>query len=403
MAAAKDSPENVCAPTCRAGVRSASAAVCHCWHRRLTPCSQGPIGALSQSGRGGLSQKYVRDAVVVPERPLPLPRPGDPSAAPARPGWRAGWPWPGRPAPRAARRRRRTGGRPGRRPGRPRASRDSRSPKASWRGMLSAATRPSTRTPTSRIRARWRPRPSKSWRAVVVDLPADVGRLAQRARPGDRGEVGEPHLDRDGAARWSPERSRAAVRSASRSSSRRMTAGSSTSGPKVSSAPMLLSGSCGHDRSLVAAPGQRVQVLARPPARAPAPGCAAGVWAMSPTVRSPSRLQHLLGLLPHAPQRADRQRVQELDHPVGRDDQQAVGLAPGRGELGHELGRGHPDRGGDALLVGDAAAQQLGDLGRPAEPADGSADVEERLVEGERLDQRGDRPEDLHQPAEASA
>jgi len=44
--------------------------------------------------------------------------------------------------------------------------------------------------------------------------------------------------------------------------------------------------------------------------------------------------------------------VQELDDPVGGDDQQAVGLAAGRGELGDELGGRDSDRGRDALLVG---------------------------------------------------
>ena len=52
---------------------------------------------------------------------------------------------------------------------------------------------------------------------------------------------------------------------------------------------------------------------------------------MSPMVRSPSRVSDLLGLLPDAPQRPDRQRVQEPDHLVTRDDEQPVGLGHARG------------------------------------------------------------------------
>ncbi len=84
-------------------------------------------------------------------------------------------------------------------------------------------------------------------------------------------------------------RNRPAVRSASRSSSRRTTSGSSTSRPNVSSAPMLLSGSCGttlrssrpHDRAC------RCEPVACPRARTKV---CAGVCAMSPTVCSPSRV-----------------------------------------------------------------------------------------------------------------
>ena len=46
--------------------------------------------------------------------------------------------------------------------------------------------------------------------------------------------------------------------------------------------------------------------------------------------------------LAHAPQRLDRQRVQEVQHPPGRDDDQPVRLGPRRGQLGHELARRNP-------------------------------------------------------------
>ena len=88
---------------------------------------------------------------------------------------------------------------------------------------------------------------------------------------------------------WSVARSRAAVRSASRSSSRRTTAGSSTSRANVSSAPMLLSGSCALTRrsSRPQASADRCAPAAGPRARL---SVVAGVCAMSPMVRSPSRV-----------------------------------------------------------------------------------------------------------------
>ena len=50
-------------------------------------------------------------------------------------------------------------------------------------------------------------------------------------------------------------------------------------------------------------------------------------------------MQRLRGPFAHAPERGDRQRVQEVEHPRGRHDEQAVGLAPRGRQLGDELGR----------------------------------------------------------------
>ena len=82
---------------------------------------------------------------------------------------------------------------------------------------------------------------------------------------------------------------------------------------------------------------------------------------------------------------------------VGRHDDHPVGLGPAAGQLGDRHRRRHPDRAGDALLVVDGGAQLLGDLAAasPSRRVD-AADVEERLVEREHLDQRGDPAEGLH-------
>ena len=179
---------------------------------------------------------------------------------------------------------------------------------------------------------------------------------------------------------WPDDRSRAAVRSDSRSSSRCTTAWSSTSVPKVSSAPIERSGSSvttGRG-SWPRASACRWAALASPIARASA---GSGMAARSPTVRRPSPARCSVVFSPHPPQRADRQRPQELVHAVGRHHQQPVRLAPGRGQLGQELRRRHPDRAGDALLVGDPSPDPLPDPGRPAEPAPRAGYVQERLVQ----------------------
>ena len=77
--------------------------------------------------------------------------------------------------------------------------------------------------------------------------------------------------------------------------------------------------------------------------------------------------QLLGGAFTDAPQREDRQRMQEVEHPVGGHDRETVRLRPGRRELGDELGRRDTDRAGQPLLVPHPVADQLADLGRPAE------------------------------------
>ena len=122
----------------------------------------------------------------------------------------------------------------------------------------------------------------------------------------------------------------------------------------VTSAPIDFSDVLGRDPPRVATPGELAQVGGgRLAERGPQhPGRRLGHVADR---GQPQPAQRLGRLLPHAPQRVDRQRVEELEHPVARDDQEAVGLGAGRAELGDELGRRHPDRAGQALLLGRSA------------------------------------------------
>jgi hypothetical protein len=94
-----------------------------------------------------------------------------------------------------------------------------------------------------------------------------------------------------------------------------------------------------------------------------------------------------------APQAADRQRVQEVALAVRGYDEQAVRLGDAAGDLGEELRPRHPDRDRQADLLGDLAAQARGDVHRRAGDPAQAADVEERLVDGQALDQRCRVPE----------
>ena len=190
-------------------------------------------------------------------------------------------------------------------------------------------------------------------------------------------------------------RTRAAVRSLSRSSSRWMTTGSSMSWENVSSDPMLFSR------------------VSRTTVRSSRPQASACRWppATSPSA-SPERLdgrmrdvgdraqaepgEGLLGSLPHPPEGADGELVEEPEHLGLGDDDHPVGLGQAGGELGDELRRRHAHRAGDALLVGDGVADPLRDPRRAAETTLRAGDVEERLVERERFDDVGHGVEGRH-------
>ena len=288
--------------------------------------------------------------------------------------------------------------RPGRPPAPPRAGRaparraradgaPSRRRRAARRAPRPAGSGPGRARARRTGRARWR-------RASGRRRWARAG-----CGPGDRGEVGEPHLELDRAPGHDrPARSRAAVRSHSRSSSRRTTSGSSTSRGEGLLGADALVGLVRDDAALVAAPGQRVQVGAGGLARAPDAGWRSGVFAMSPTVRSPSRSSSSSVFSPTPHSAATGSGCRKATTSAAGTTSMPVGLGPGRGELGDELGGGDPDRAGDALLVGDPVADQLRRSRPAAQPPHRAGDVEEGLVQRQRLDQRGDRAEDLHHP-----
>ena len=91
---------------------------------------------------------------------------------------------------------------------------------------------------------------------------------------------------------------------------------------------------------------------------------------------------------PDAPQRLDRQRVEEVELALGRDDQQPVGLGLRARHLGEELRARDADRDRQPDLLAHLAPQPPRDLLRRAGDPLHPARVEERLVDRERLDLR---------------
>ena len=79
---------------------------------------------------------------------------------------------------------------------------------------------------------------------------------------------------------------------------------------------------------------------------------------------------------------------------VGRHHEEAVRLGDRARYLGEELGPRHSDRDRQADLVTDVPSQPRGDLGRRADASLHPADVEERLVDRDPLDDRRNVVED---------
>ena len=94
--------------------------------------------------------------------------------------------------------------------------------------------------------------------------------------------------------------------------------------------------------------------------------------------------------LPDAPEALDRKWMEEGELPVGRHDEEAVGLRHRTRHLREELRAGDADRDREADLLEDGATQAHRDLGRRARDPLQPPNVEERLVDRDPFDHRGD-------------
>ena len=151
----------------------------------------------------------------------------------------------------------------------------------------------------------------------------------------------------------------------------------------------------GHHRSLVAVPGQRVQVPTRRRCRGRGPACPRGCAASSPTVCTPSAasLRSVAGPTPHRRRAGSGWR--NSSSVPGSTTSRPSGLARSLASLASSLVVATPDRDGEAGV----GAHLLADGGRERWPGTVQApahagDVEERLVQRDGLDQGRVRPQD---------
>ena len=107
------------------------------------------------------------------------------------------------------------------------------------------------------------------------------------------------------------------------------------------------------------------------------------------------RRQLALRHLAHAGDAADRQRGQEGFDLVRADHAQAVRLVPVRGDLGQELVRRHPGRGGQRGDLADLRPNRLGHRGGAGQAGLRRGHVQVGLVQRQRFDQVGMFEHDL--------
>ena len=266
--------------------------------------------------------------------------------------------------------------------------------RSSWIQSASPETpTPSRRTP---------PVVSRSW-SRPTRQPGDrrrgVGGGAEGGGAVEGGEVVQPHLDRDRAAGEpaGPEPLGDAARLAGQQGRHQLAVG------EVGVVGALDADRLGlalrHDRAVVARVGQRVQAVAL------------GGPEQPDQLVLPGRLQVGDGVDAHPPEplgggRADAgddrdvHRPQQVDLGAGRYDDQAVGLVEVAGHLGDELRGADPDRRRQpAGHLGDLLAQPLGEGGdgRDLEVVEvRGGEVDERLVQRQRLHERRGRPQHGH-------
>ena len=110
----------------------------------------------------------------------------------------------------------------------------------------------------------------------------------------------------------------------------------------------------------------------------------------------PEVAQRLGRLAADAPQPRDRERREERRLAARRHDDQAVGLAQLRRDLRHELRRPDPDRRREPDLGADRRLDRAPDRLAVAEQRLRAGDVEEGLVDRDRLHLRREPPQDRH-------
>ncbi len=149
----------------------------------------------------------------------------------------------------------------------------------------------------------------------------------------------------------------------------------------------------GHDRPVVLAPRQAPHFAGRLAEMAAEKGFV-GTRELADGGDADA-LQQLGGFLARPPQAADGHGPQERRHFLRPDHDQPVGLFPVGGQLGQEFVGGDTGRGGEMQFVFDPILDSGGDRDRVGVQPLHPGDVEERLVERQRLDERREGGQDV--------
>ena len=106
--------------------------------------------------------------------------------------------------------------------------------------------------------------------------------------------------------------------------------------------------------------------------------------------------QRLVGHLSHAPQRAHLLRPEKTHDRLApfRHHEHPVRLSLFAGQFRQKLVVRHADRGGELNLLANGGADLISNRQAVAEQQPCAGHVDERLVDGDRFDQRGETPED---------
>ena len=226
-----------------------------------------------------------------------------------------------------------------------------------------------------------------------IDLMSDVGRVGQGPGPGHRLEAGQPELDRPPSGPRSRPRAGCVPSARTASAAPAGSFGVVDIAAKVSSAPMLFSGMRRHP-ALVPSPGERGQVRAGATAELCC-SVASGVCAMSPPCAGPAG---------PAPARSARPRPTAPPPAAGAGSRASrrrgttsspSGLHRADASLATNLRRRTPTE--QVMPCCSATVARIWRRSRrAAQPPERAGDVEERLVERERLHLRRDRAEDRH-------
>jgi hypothetical protein len=107
-----------------------------------------------------------------------------------------------------------------------------------------------------------------------------------------------------------------------------------------------------------------------------------------PDGRDPAVAQLGRGDRPHAPEPLDRKRVQKVELPIRRHEEQAIRLRDGARHLGEELRPRDPDGDREPDPLAHLVTETASDLDRRADASLHPIDVEECLVDGEPFDHR---------------